>query len=526
MRLRTRPPLLTLLTYSPYRIVPIPARFVNVQLAELFELLPPGHLSPAIRPAVVRHGLGVLNPRMPAHSLEPRPHKFTAPIAADEGAPWEALHTALYWAQGSPNGSDTLEPTEAWVMQAKAMRNYHLHHPFHDSPAALPWPSDPPESVRKLADIMRSHANAKMQTPAEPPLRDPGQHGTHPFFKPHAPPAPLPPVAPKRARQKRGAPAPSQAGKAATSRPPASHPTQPANPDQASSSSSLPSLQPPHPDQASSSSSLPSLPPPHPDQASSSSSLPPPAPPPPEAYQGFEKGAKVQQPFRNDHTGDWIWCEGMIQYRLRDPGDNGGPQIWVIWHRQKGARPRQQRPGQARRLHPGAHQRPPHLTPHRREQGPQRHQRHWGAAPGVEPRPPPAAPTQAPTNRQKVPEPQSPSLTGQGPRAQASTAPARLHRGHRQPPQPQPPGPHILQGRHNRPPGAPDGTGAGVRSPPPHLPGRRPTTRRPPRNHPHIYPGPESVQMLLAQGDPPIRPNRHPRPPRPPPQRPREARCL
>ena len=144
----------------------------------------------------------------------------------------------------------------------------------------------------------------------------------------------------------------------------------------------------------------------------------------------------------------------------------------------------------------------------------------------MEPRPPPGAPTQAPTNRQKVPEPQSPSLTGQGPRPQSSTAPARPHRGHRQPPRPQLPGRHILQGRHNRPPGAPDGTGAGVGSPPPHLPGTRPTTRRPPRNHPHIYPGPESVQMLLAQGDPPTRLNRHPRPPRPPPQRPREARCL
>ena len=48
----------------------------------------------------------------------------------------------------------------------------------------------------------------------------------------------------------------------------------------------------------------------------------------------------------------------------------------------------------------------------------------------------------------------------------------------------------------------------------------------PSRNHRDIYPGPESVQMLLAQGDPPVRPNRHPRPPRPPPQRPREARCL
>ena len=256
-------------------------------------------------------------------------------LTGREGAPWEALHTALYWAQGSPNGPDTPEPTEAWVMQAKAMRNYHLHHPFDDSPAALPWPTDPPETVRKLADIIRSHAKAKMQTPAEPPLRDPDQQATHPLFKPHAPPAPLPPVPPKGARRQRGAPAPNQAGKAATPRPPASHPTHPANPDQASSSSALPPLPPPHPDQASSSSSLPSLPPHHSDQASSSCSLPPPAPPPPKAYPGFQKGAKVQQPFLNDHTGDSIWCEGTIQYRLKAPGDNKGPQIRVIWHRQK-----------------------------------------------------------------------------------------------------------------------------------------------------------------------------------------------
>ena len=198
-------------------------------------------------------------------------------------------------------------------MQDKAMGNYHLHHPIDDSPAALPWPSDHPETVRKLADLMRSHAKANMQTPAEPPLRDPGQQATHPFLKPHAPPAPLPLVPPKRARRKSGAPAPNQAGKAATSRPSAPHPTHPAIPDQASSSPSLPSL-----------------PPPHPYQASSSSSLPPPALPPPEAYPGFEKGAKVQQPFSNNHTGDWIRCEGTIQYRLRDPGDNGGPQILVV----------------------------------------------------------------------------------------------------------------------------------------------------------------------------------------------------
>ena len=112
-------------------------------------------------------------------------------------------------------------------MQAEAMRNYHLHHPFEDSQAALPWPSDLPETVRKLADLMCSHAKANMQTPAEPPLRDAGQHATHPFFKPHAPPAPLPPVPYKGARWKRGVPAPNQAGKAATPRTPPDPPGKP-----------------------------------------------------------------------------------------------------------------------------------------------------------------------------------------------------------------------------------------------------------------------------------------------------------
>ena len=37
-------------------------------------------------------------------------------------------------------------------------------------------------------------------------------------------------------------------------------------------------------------------------------------------------------------------------------------------------------------------------------------------------------------------------------------------------------------------------------------------------------PGPESVQMLLAQGDPPICPSLHPRPPRPPPEHPRKTK--
>ena len=72
------------LEHSPQRVIPVPARFVNVQLAKLLEHLPPGHFSTAIRPAMVSHGLGVPNPHVLRHRLEPRPHELTAPIATDD----------------------------------------------------------------------------------------------------------------------------------------------------------------------------------------------------------------------------------------------------------------------------------------------------------------------------------------------------------------------------------------------------------------------------------------------------------
>ena len=279
-------------------------------------------------------------------------------ITGRKGAPWEALHTALYWAQGSPSGPDTPEPTEAWVMQAKAMRNYHLHHPFDDSPAALPWPTDPPETVRKLANLTRNRAKATMQTPAQPPLQDPSEQATHPFFQPHNPPAPPPPVPPKRARQKRGAAAPSPEKARKDSRAKASDPPAPPLTLPTSSASA-----------------------PHPDQASSSSSLPPQAPPQPEAYQEFKKETKVQQPFRNDHTGDWIWCGGTIQYRLQELGPNRGVHIRVTWHRQKELDQGNSAPdkplGDTLELN-SAH---PIRLLNPKKQGTQRHQVHRGAPP-------------------------------------------------------------------------------------------------------------------------------------------------
>ena len=201
---------------------------------------------------------------------------------------------------------------EAWLKQAKAMRNYHLHHPFDDSPAALPWPTDPPKTVCKLADLRRNRAKATMQTLAEPPLRDSGQQATHPFFQPHAPPAQPPPVPPKRARRERGAPAPSP---------------QQARKDSRATTSKLPAPPPDPPDQ------LGVRPPP-----ARSILIIIPAATSTARAQGVprvQKGTKVQQPFRNDHTGDWMWCDGTIQYRLQKLGRNGGVEIRVTWHRQK-----------------------------------------------------------------------------------------------------------------------------------------------------------------------------------------------
>ena len=55
-------------------------------------------------------------------------------------APWETLYAAMYSAQGSLQGPDTPEPAVACIMQAKAMRNYHVSHSFDNSPHELPWP--------------------------------------------------------------------------------------------------------------------------------------------------------------------------------------------------------------------------------------------------------------------------------------------------------------------------------------------------------------------------------------------------
>ena len=213
-------------------------------------------------------------------------------------------------------------------MQAKAIRNYHLHHPFDDSPATLQWPTDLPETV---ASSPTSHATAR-NGPCK--RRRSPRYGTlaSRLRTPSSNPTPPQPHHLQSRQSERGRkeahppPAPNKPEMTAGQQPP--------NPPNAPDPPDKPGVHP-------------AGPPPPLDQASSSSSLLPQAPPKPETFPEFQRGTNVQQPFRNDHMGYWICCEGTIQKPPPGtrPRRGGASRSHVA--PPEGATPRQQRPGQA-----------------------------------------------------------------------------------------------------------------------------------------------------------------------------------
>ena len=121
-----------------------------------------------------------------------------------EGASWEALYWALCLAQGSPNGPDLPEQAKAPIRQAKAMRNLPLHHPFDDSPAAIPWHTDPPKTVWKLAGLTRNRVKARMQTLAEIAATGPQPAGHTTFLQSPRPSGPTTSSPPGASTEKKG----------------------------------------------------------------------------------------------------------------------------------------------------------------------------------------------------------------------------------------------------------------------------------------------------------------------------------
>ena len=189
------------------------------------------------------------------------------------------------------------------------MRNYHLYHPFNDSRAALPWPTDPPGDRTRARRPYTQPRKSDHANPGGAPATAPWPAGYAPLPRTPNPPSPTT-SSPAKA---------SAEGKRRTyPQPPTSQNRRQGNnlptpPNTPAPQPSQPTRRPPR-----------RTPPPYQDQASSSSSLQIQEPPQAETYSEFQTGAKVQQPFCNDHTGDWIWCEGTIQYPLQELGPNRG----------------------------------------------------------------------------------------------------------------------------------------------------------------------------------------------------------
>ena len=258
------------------------------------------------------------------------------------------------------------------------MRNYHLNHPFDNSPAALPWPTDPPETVHRLADLTRSHAKATMQTPAEPPLRDPTSRLCTPTSNPTPPQPHHLPFHPSEGDGEGAHPPPTKPGK----QQPPNPPTPPEPPYH--HSRHPPSRHYHHPTRTR-----------HPHHPPSRHQHRP----YPRLMQGSKKARRSSNPSATTTRATGSGVRAQCSTAPATWETTGGHYLGGLAP-SKGPRPRQQRPGQARRPHPGAHERPTHQAPHQRKQGSQRHQIHWGTPPewsqGL---PPPGLPKHPPQGK-------------------------------------------------------------------------------------------------------------------------------
>ena len=69
-------------------------------------------------------------------------------------AAWEALHYALYWAQGAPEGPLPPERTPAWTHHATCYTAHVRCHRAGTGHRLLTWPTDPPDALQEAEDVL------------------------------------------------------------------------------------------------------------------------------------------------------------------------------------------------------------------------------------------------------------------------------------------------------------------------------------------------------------------------------------
>ena len=69
-------------------------------------------------------------------------------------AAWEALHYALCWAQGAPEGPLPPECTLAWTRHATRYTAHMRRHGTGTGHRLLTWPRDPPDTLREAEEVL------------------------------------------------------------------------------------------------------------------------------------------------------------------------------------------------------------------------------------------------------------------------------------------------------------------------------------------------------------------------------------
>ena len=127
-------------------------------------------------------------------------------------AAWEALHYALYWAQGAPEGPLPPERTPAWTRHATRYTAHMRRHGAGTGHRLLTWPTNPPDSLQEAGEVLGLMTKQVFQLKGPVPTSKPDVPAAReqPVFAPGHAPVQQPQSAPPQrgqpaARRRQGA---------------------------------------------------------------------------------------------------------------------------------------------------------------------------------------------------------------------------------------------------------------------------------------------------------------------------------
>ena len=133
--------------------------------------------------------------RATAHNLDdvvPPPPRVGDRLQLDARVPhtpeaaWEALHYALYWAQGAPEGPLPPKRTPAWTRHASRYTAHMRRHGTGTGHRLLTWPTDPPNTLQEAEEVLGLMTKQVFQLKDAVPMSKPDVPATreHPVFAP------------------------------------------------------------------------------------------------------------------------------------------------------------------------------------------------------------------------------------------------------------------------------------------------------------------------------------------------------